>query len=248
MTTSPDALNIDLSAVFDTMSHQILLIGLELHFILRYSTTVVLAHFLGGDRIVYITMFYGKIITIGQRLTSPNPSWNHHHIAYTYPILLDLCLGGWDSGNGLHTLKKKETDRHATLTNTHKLCQYGIPSIVLQEAAVLQRVPTSHLTVTAPHSYLGNTIHLLYFSFLIYFCFLYNSYVVGTYLTKCKTNCTFLILFSSGGVGGLEELFPRYSSHLRSDGVFSPEATLLRESLDRERTSRKVNTQTLILI
>ncbi|XP_036789262.1 centrobin isoform X4 [Oncorhynchus mykiss] len=43
-----------------------------------------------------------------------------------------------------------------------------------------------------------------------------------------------------GGVGGLEELFPRYSSRLRSDGVFSsPEATVLRESLDRERTSRK---------
>lgn len=117
------------------------------------------------------------------------------------------------------------------------------PLIVLQEAAVLQRVPTSHLTVTAPHSYLGNTIHLLYFSFLIRFCVLYNSYVVGTYLSKCKTNCTFLILFSSGGVGGLEELFPRYSSRLRSDGVFSsPEATVLRESLDRERTSRKVNT------
>eukprot|EP00063_Salmo_salar_P076298 XP_014051133.1 PREDICTED: centrobin-like isoform X3 [Salmo salar] len=43
-----------------------------------------------------------------------------------------------------------------------------------------------------------------------------------------------------GGVGGLEELFPRYSFHLRSDGVFSSsEATVLRENLDRERTSRK---------
>ncbi|XP_055739348.1 centrobin isoform X3 [Salvelinus fontinalis] len=43
-----------------------------------------------------------------------------------------------------------------------------------------------------------------------------------------------------GGIGGLEELFPRYSFRLRSDGVFSsPEATVLRESLDRERTSRK---------
>lgn len=114
---------------------------------------------------------------------------------------------------------------------------------------MLQRVPTSHLTVTAPHSYSGNTTHLLYFSFSIPFCVLYNSYVVGTYFTKCKTNCTFLIFFSSGGVGGLEELFPRYSFHLRSDGVFSSsEATVLRENLDRERTSRKVNTHTLILI
>ncbi|XP_035644896.1 centrobin isoform X2 [Oncorhynchus keta] len=51
-----------------------------------------------------------------------------------------------------------------------------------------------------------------------------------------------------GGVGGLEELFPRYSSHLRSDGVFSsPEATLLRESLDRERTSRKCERHVLVL-
>ncbi|XP_029529230.2 centrobin isoform X2 [Oncorhynchus nerka] len=51
-----------------------------------------------------------------------------------------------------------------------------------------------------------------------------------------------------GGVGGLEELFPRYSSRLRSDGVFSsPEATLLRESLDRERTSRKCERHVLVL-
>ncbi|XP_071262993.1 centrobin isoform X2 [Salvelinus alpinus] len=51
-----------------------------------------------------------------------------------------------------------------------------------------------------------------------------------------------------GGIGGLEELFPRYSFRLRSDGVFSsPEATVLRESLDRERTSRKCEGHVLVL-
>ncbi|KAL1023444.1 hypothetical protein UPYG_G00040920 [Umbra pygmaea] len=42
------------------------------------------------------------------------------------------------------------------------------------------------------------------------------------------------------GVGGLEESFPLCSSHLQFDGLFSPETTVLRESLDREQCEGQV--------
>ncbi|XP_045070050.1 centrobin-like [Coregonus clupeaformis] len=65
-----------------------------------------------------------------------------------------------------------------------------------------------------------------------------GSSVTGSPNQSFNSDSTSQLL--SGGVGGIEELFPRYSSRLRSDSVFSsPETTVLRESLDRERTSRK---------